>query len=63
MAKIIQFKPCRVELDPEPKVGADDCPHCRHKFNVHVTHPSGGMSCAARGCRCETCPTGDWPKV
>jgi transcription elongation factor Elf1 len=63
VAKIIQFKPKRATLRLEPRPGSGNCPHCHHKMNVHITHPNGVSSCAARGCRCETRPTGEWPKV
>ena len=63
LAKVLQFKQKHGGLRLEPKLGPAECPHCQHKMNVHITHPSGGMSCAARGCRCETRPTGEWPKV
>ena len=63
MAKVLQFKPRRNGLRLEPKPSTGECPRCQHKLNVHITHPGGGSSCAARGCRCETRPTGEWPKV
>ncbi|HVN29947.1 MAG TPA: hypothetical protein VMT64_15730 [Candidatus Binataceae bacterium] len=62
-AKVLPFKPRRARLRLEPKASGGDCPNCQHKLNVHIQHPNGGVSCAARGCRCETRPTGEWPKV
>ncbi len=63
MGKVLPFKPKRNGLRLEPKPGIGECPICQHKLNVHIQHPNGGVSCAARGCRCETRPTGEWPKV
>jgi hypothetical protein len=54
VAKVIQFrtKPQAVRLGPRQRDGA--CDKCKHKMNVHVTHPDGSMSCAARGCGCQS---------
>ncbi|MGB8413740.1 MAG: hypothetical protein WCE23_13040 [Candidatus Binatus sp.] len=56
MGKVIQFKPPRTppKLVPRPRTG--DCDHCHHKMDVHITHPDGSMSCAARGCTCQLRP-------
>jgi hypothetical protein len=62
-AKVLPFRPRRARLRLEPKSPNGECPNCQHKLNVHIQHPNGGVSCAARGCRCETRPTGEWPKV
>jgi len=32
----------------------EQCPRCPHKLSVHIAHPNGAISCAARGCSCET---------
>ncbi len=55
MAKVITFPPRR----PAPKATADQAPEvcaCGHKSNVHIRHPNGVISCAARNCRCESRP-------
>ncbi len=55
MAKVIQFRtprPQPVRLEPRERDGT--CDKCNHKMNVHVTHPDGTTSCAARGCTCES---------
>ncbi len=54
MGKVLQFKPPRPQLKAVPRTHTDECPKCRHKMNVHITHPNGVTSCSARGCPCET---------
>ncbi len=54
MGKVILFPPRRDAAKPDaPPDGA--CA-CGHKPNVHIRHPNGVISCAARNCRCETRP-------
>jgi hypothetical protein len=57
LGKVIQFKPPRTQpkLVPRPP-RTGDCDHCHHKMDVHITHPDGSMSCAARGCSCQLRP-------
>ena len=57
MGKLIQFRPLRAVPKPNPRAAADECPRCHHKRNVHITHPNGVISCAARGCDCEIRPS------
>ncbi|HYA35713.1 MAG TPA: hypothetical protein VEF03_08830 [Candidatus Binataceae bacterium] len=55
MGKVIRLKP----PGSGPKLVQGPrrvCPHCRHNLNVHITHPDGTMSCAARGCPCKSRP-------
>jgi len=52
MAKVISFPRRPVKSITTP---TDVCT-CGHKANVHIRHPNGVISCAARGCRCETRP-------
>ncbi len=54
MGKVIQFKPPRSAPKLVPRVRMGECPKCGHKLDVHVTHPNGAMSCAARGCLCRS---------
>jgi hypothetical protein len=54
MGKVIQFKPPRPALKAMPRIHGGECPKCHHKMNVHITHPNGVISCAARGCLCES---------
>jgi hypothetical protein len=54
MGKVIQLPPRRpARLEPEASAAA--CA-CGHKANVHIRHPNGVISCAARNCRCESRP-------
>jgi len=55
MGKVIAFPPRRTVVKPAPVQAPDTCP-CGHKANVHIRHPNGVISCAARNCRCETRP-------
>ncbi|MFZ0889924.1 MAG: hypothetical protein WA005_15870 [Candidatus Binataceae bacterium] len=57
MGKVIQFRPPRPQLRAVPRAPGGNCPKCHHKMNVHITHPNGVISCAARGCPCEMRPT------
>lgn len=56
MGKVIQFRPLRIVNKPEARTRSDNCPRCLHKLTVHITHPNGVISCAARGCTCERRP-------
>jgi hypothetical protein len=64
VGKVIQFRQLRVVAKPDAKskpsnaAAAPKCSKCPHKLSVHITHPNGVMSCSARGCDCETHPTG-----
>jgi hypothetical protein len=53
MAKVIAFPRRPAPVKSAPERTADVCA-CGHKDNVHIRHPSGAVSCVARGCRCET---------
>jgi len=54
LGKVIQFRPPHKAPKLVPKVRAGHCPRCGHKLDVHITHPDGTTSCAARGCLCRT---------
>jgi hypothetical protein len=54
MGKVIQFRPPRTTPRLVPRPGIQKCPKCNHKMDVHVTHPNGVITCAARGCLCRT---------
>ncbi len=64
MGKVIQLKPRRrpIRLEVRDRAGGE-CENCGHKLNVHITHPDGSVSCAARACGCHRPPTGEWPKA
>jgi hypothetical protein len=51
MGKVIQFRPSRPTPRLVPRPG-QKCSKCNHKMDVHITHPNGVTSCAARGCFC-----------
>jgi hypothetical protein len=51
MGKVLQFRPSRPTPRLVPRPG-QKCPKCNHKMDVHITHPNGVTSCAARGCFC-----------
>ncbi|HTW86749.1 MAG TPA: hypothetical protein VMV15_13520 [Candidatus Binataceae bacterium] len=56
MGKVIPFKAPRPSPKLVPRSKAAECPKCHHRMDVHVTHPNGSMTCAARGCPCYTPP-------
>ncbi|HYB92045.1 MAG TPA: hypothetical protein VEC38_13500 [Candidatus Binataceae bacterium] len=56
MGKVIQFKPPRPQPRLVPREHSGQCARCRHKMDVHIAHPDGSMSCAARGCPCRIRP-------
>ncbi|HEY2664158.1 MAG TPA: hypothetical protein VGI47_07435 [Candidatus Binataceae bacterium] len=64
MGKVIQFRQLRVVSKPDAKrkqqtpAPARVCSKCPHKLSVHITHPNGVINCSARGCNCETHPSG-----
>ncbi len=57
MGKVIQFKPPRPVPKLVPRIRGGACPRCHHKMDIHITHPDGSSSCAARGCPCHTRPS------
>ncbi|MGO9451938.1 MAG: hypothetical protein ACLQDV_13005 [Candidatus Binataceae bacterium] len=54
MGKVIQFRPPHRAPKLVPRIRAGYCSRCGHKLDVHITHPDGSTSCAARGCLCRT---------
>lgn len=56
MGKVLQFRPPRPAPKLVQRTRTGECPKCGHKLDVHVTHPNGALSCAARGCLCHTPP-------
>jgi hypothetical protein len=56
LGKLIQFKPPRTQPKLVPRERSGACPRCNHKFDVHIKHPDGSTTCAARGCACRTRP-------
>jgi uncharacterized paraquat-inducible protein A len=56
LGKVIPFKARRPSPKLVPRAKAAECPRCHHRMDVHVTHPNGSMTCAARGCPCYTPP-------
>ncbi|HVA78951.1 MAG TPA: hypothetical protein VNF27_13695 [Candidatus Binataceae bacterium] len=54
MGKVIQFRPPKSQPKLVPRIRSGHCPKCLHKTDVHIVHPDGTVSCAARGCLCRT---------
>jgi len=56
VGKVLQFRPPRPTPKLVPRVRTGECAKCGHKMDVHVTHPNGALTCAARKCLCRTAP-------